>query len=605
MASEELPVEPSAQAQKLRQIAPTVIAIILVALIVISILPSALNLPQTNPSTVLEYAPVPPEDESPPISLSGGLSSLGIAGSSSLTGGDEEPPKPATGQNLPPIQQQKRCVGGRQTDDPNSPPCQSSFQGDNFGKTWQGVTPDEITILFTANVGNVIDTGQGTVEPTPGNGTYCDVEFLDCDGDGQPDDDPHQWMEIMHAFSRYFNARFQTYNRYVHFWAYWTGANSEGTRKGAAQDNWTTLKPFAVITNFWTGGFTQAYQEAMAQRGVLVLDAVKPENRDFYARNAPRLWNFWPDVENWADAYTNYVCDKVKDSKVSHGPFSGQPRVYGTLGTNDPAFKNYQNFRSLALQGLSGCGIQSKADLLFPFSGFWFDNSRRRQMQSQAVTNCAAFQDADVNTILWIGGVETHHSEACDAINYYPEVVVAGEGDHDGRGYATRQEQTFWANAWSYSFQVKEDNREAGPGWQAYKEADPDGTNERWAIPLYRPTFMTFTAIQVAGPKLRPDTVDAGFHAIQRRRSTDPYVASLFFHPNDYSAVKDGTELWWNPNKESPDNHPGCYQMVRAGQRFLYDEWNLARGAGIDVVGYNANEPCTNYGGTGVTFDPA
>ena len=105
MASEEIPDEPSWQAQKLRQGAPVAIPILLVAFIVAVILPSSLNLPQTNPSTVLEYAPVPPEDDSPQISLTGGaLGSLGIAGSSTLTSAEADPPVPALAKKeLPPI----------------------------------------------------------------------------------------------------------------------------------------------------------------------------------------------------------------------------------------------------------------------------------------------------------------------------------------------------------------------------------------------------------------------------------------------------------------------------------------------------------------------
>ena len=44
----------------------------------------------------------------------------------------------------------KRCVGKppRQTEDPLAPPCVASFAGDNFGVTYQGVTKDEISVLF-------------------------------------------------------------------------------------------------------------------------------------------------------------------------------------------------------------------------------------------------------------------------------------------------------------------------------------------------------------------------------------------------------------------------------------------------------------------------
>src|SRR5688500_19488281 len=46
---------------------PPLITILVALILAIAVLPSALNLPQTNPTQTLEYAPVPPEesDETP------------------------------------------------------------------------------------------------------------------------------------------------------------------------------------------------------------------------------------------------------------------------------------------------------------------------------------------------------------------------------------------------------------------------------------------------------------------------------------------------------------------------------------------------------------
>ena len=43
---------------------PPLLALALAMIMVIAILPSSLNLPQANPTQTLEYAPVPPDDES-------------------------------------------------------------------------------------------------------------------------------------------------------------------------------------------------------------------------------------------------------------------------------------------------------------------------------------------------------------------------------------------------------------------------------------------------------------------------------------------------------------------------------------------------------------
>src|SRR5918992_186795 len=128
---------------------PPITAFVLALLIAAVILPSALNLPQANPTQVLEYAPIPPDEDAPPPQSEGSISSLGLGGSSSLTTGlNPNPRLPGLGgKGLKPIV--KKCVGKppRQTEDPNAPPCVPFFEGDNGGSTWQGVKDDEITVL--------------------------------------------------------------------------------------------------------------------------------------------------------------------------------------------------------------------------------------------------------------------------------------------------------------------------------------------------------------------------------------------------------------------------------------------------------------------------
>src|SRR5262245_39201918 len=72
---------------------PPLVAVLLALALAALVLPSALHVPQSNPQTTLEYAPVPPSDEKTPPPANGNLSSLGLAGSSSFTGagpgGDE------------------------------------------------------------------------------------------------------------------------------------------------------------------------------------------------------------------------------------------------------------------------------------------------------------------------------------------------------------------------------------------------------------------------------------------------------------------------------------------------------------------------------------
>ncbi|HEX9889545.1 MAG TPA: hypothetical protein VGA69_08725 [Nitriliruptorales bacterium] len=132
-------------------------------LLAVFVLPSALNVPQSNPTQTLEFAPVPPVDEDAPPPATGNTASLGLGSSSTAPSGDTlggdgiglpPPPPVPEGEGTVPVA--KRCVktpqGARQTEDPLSPPCVGYFEGDNGGATYQGVSGDELRIaIYTDN----------------------------------------------------------------------------------------------------------------------------------------------------------------------------------------------------------------------------------------------------------------------------------------------------------------------------------------------------------------------------------------------------------------------------------------------------------------------
>src|SRR4051812_32924222 len=146
-------------------LAPVAIAFTLAAFV----LPSALTLPQTNPTQTLEYAPVPPTDDSdsPPQGNLGSLglgttaTESGVGGSVNAVGG---PPVAPVASGLGARPRTKHCVGTppRQTDDPLAPPCVAYFTGDNGGATTRGVTAQEVRVLVYADgvVVGTTDRGQ-------------------------------------------------------------------------------------------------------------------------------------------------------------------------------------------------------------------------------------------------------------------------------------------------------------------------------------------------------------------------------------------------------------------------------------------------------------
>jgi hypothetical protein len=87
-----------------------------------------------------------------------------------------------------------------------------------------------------------------------------------------------------------------------------------------------------------------------------------------------------------------------------------------------------------------------------------------------------------------------------------------------------------------------------------------------------------FTGIQVAGPRLTPESMEKGFRAIPSIQSKDPYVPACFYEPGDFTCVKDATYMWWDPDAETRDRlsgapTQGCWRMREDGLRYLRDGW--------------------------------
>lgn len=590
---------------------------VLLAAVVIAVLllPSALNLPQSNPTTVLEYAPVPPEDDNPPPPA-GNLSSLGLSTSGTLSKKAPPLPPPPLDEGIGSRPLQKQCVGNppRQTEDPGSPPCVPFFEGDNFGATYQGVEKQEIRVLVYMD-GNAGYGYLGRTETTPTPGTYVDIDrprLPNCPGATQgpptdPDECDHVLVRVLKSFTKYFNDRFQTYDRRVHYYVYFTAADTAAERRSDAVANWEKLKPFAVIDWAVFRGFNEEYQTAMARLGVLNFASTEAGLPNAFFRSvAPLAWGYWPDVEHAEKLYATYVCQEVAKHPVSHygnpqgvGAPNGEPRKFGIFYPTDPSQPNLTQFSELLARDLQKCGVEP-IEATFSKNGYAIDTTDTGTDGAEAA---ALFQSEDVTTVLYIG-TETRFSNSADSIRYYPEIVIAGRLDNDNNFIGQVQNQNVWQNAWAATFHIMSSRLEDSPGYRAYKEGDPAGATDAndaaggFARDQYRDHFMLFQAIQVAGPRLTPESIDQGFHAIPENTSSDPHAPAFFFDEGDYTSVKDAMEIWWDPSGRSrgggtPSNRPGCWRAVREGQRYLAGRWT-----GADDVFRNGDDPCSSYDGS-------
>ena len=549
-------------------------------LIVLAVLPSSLNLPQSNPTETLEYAPVPPDDANNPPPAAGNLGSLGLGTSSGIAdqAAPSLPPAPAAAKDA----SSKLCVGNppRQTEDPLSPPCVAFFQGDNFGATYQGVTRDEIRVLFYfEGASGQLGTSRGSEEST--SAKYIDVAK-------PPADDEHVWVRMLRLYQRYFNQRYQTYGRFVHFFAYYDalGAASPESRRADAAENYEKIKPFAVF-NQASFGFGEEYTAMMAKRGVLVFAGEQNERRTCclpveYFEAFPRLvWSVAASTERYAQAFSRFLCSRVIGRPVSYGGNAGdrgRPRRLGLVVNRRAGFEQETRLAMLVKDQVRACG------------GRFVDEATNTgnlepDAQSQTTADMVRFRQSGVTTIIWPGGPDTAGADggghqfgiAAAGIRYHPEVVLAGGGSSEGVFNGQVQNQEFWRHVMAITQFTRADNFADRPCVQAAREADPDAPQidlNNFGCQMYPAVRLMFTGIQVAGPRAGPTSVDKGFHAIPPVASTDPRVPACFFETGDYTCVKDTMLVWWDPSGRDPGSSGnGCMRMVEGGRRYLTDGW--------------------------------
>jgi hypothetical protein len=600
---------PGRQGQQWGRKYPPLIALAVAILIALAVLPSSLNLPQSNPSTTLEYAPVPPDDKNPPPPANGNLSSLGLAGSSSLSqggapGGDEggQPDNNALLQ-APRSSSTKRCVGNppRQTEDPLSPPCVADFKGDNFGSTYQGVTKEEIKVLFyVQGFTRYTNTCQDPNQVTP------DREYFDLANGPEPGE--HCYVRVLRNWQTYFNDRYATYGRFVHFYAYFSGqGESAEDRRADAADNYARLKPFAVMSVADGQTYADDYLQVMAQRGVLNFGAFSFREQAFFNKFPKLVWGYKPSLEEQAKTFVAYICTKIKGNPVdfSNNPQDmGKPRVYGFWHANDKNHPELAKLANVVKQGTQACGITYAADDVYPEAGYAKSAHYTSLPAQQAV---ADFAGKAVTTVIWPGGLETNFTNAADSASYRPEILALGDGVLETQTSGTFQSQNVWDKARVVSVQTAVFDETKQLCYRAYREAVPDGSDTEIrvnACPLYPQIRQLFTGIQVAGPRLTPSSIDKGFHAIPKVASTNPEVPACFYNVNDYTCVKDANVQHWDRTGSSSTSSSGqgCFRLPEGGKRYLADTWPPGNATAQDQPG--SGDPCNAYDG-GFLINPA
>ena len=540
---------------------------------ILAILPSSLDLPQSNPAETLEYAPVPPEEDESGKPPPGNFASLGAATSGSFaagTGGADEGPggggaAELGGRGKNPST--KRCVGTppRQTEDPLSPPCVAHFSGDNFGATHRGVSASEARVVVYFDSGSRQVTSKG-LEPLPPAGSIYDLGK-------PPEGEEFTFVTLLRAYQRHFNERYQTYDRFVRFFVQFGRPASAESRRADAVDALERVDPFAVVMQT-VQGFGQQYVEVMTRRGVVTfsgspVDAAWLPDASF-RRWPGLLWSYNPSIEQRAANVSSHLCEQLIPHRVSYSGDAadiGKPRVIAISRTEQPTRPDKARYGRLVRDAARACG----ANIVYEAVS---DNTQTGTRNAAA--DIATMRQMGVTTIIIAGAAldpTVAQGKAAAAAQYHPEIYLAGDNGLEGNLSGKLQEQSVWRNLRAVTTYVRVDSVEHQHCFAAAREGDPSLPRQdvrNYGCDFYPDLRQMFIGIQVAGPRLTPTTMDKGFHAIPRVASDDPTTPACFYEPGDYTCVKDSQVQWWDPTGRTSDSsQPGCMRMIEGGRRYV------------------------------------
>lgn len=530
----------------------------IVILLVVATL--ALTASQTPPPAIAELAPsavqqikdAPSEQTSTAGEGEGGAG--GAFGGSSTTTTTAGAPGGSGGAQItaaPPIERARvrRCVGDppRQTEDPQSPPCVPYWEGDNGGATTKGVTRDTIKLAL-----------------------------------------PYGNQRVADDLMAYFNKRYEFYGRKVVLVAGGGGETCE-QRKSSAVFVDEQLKVFGAL-DASNGNAGPCFQAEMARRKLISSVHAPTFLEQDMARLSPYLWQYAASFDKILRGIGEMYCARLAGKSAERSPdplIKAKPRKLGVIIQN---VLRDTNLETGALDAaLARCGARvARYERISSNDDVGLASPDRAQLAM------VQFKNDDVTTIvnLGIAFVAQNISSAADSQAYYPEWIFSSYGGFD----ANLVIKAFWPQSSERQaiFGVTSGplmrpwSKE--PAFVAAKEVDPTIDPVADLGPLqefvnqYRSLLVVASGIQMAGPRLTPETFGA---ALQRTSfpypADDPTKSGDVSFQGDHSMTEEFAEFWWSEAAKSPvgnvsDGSVGAICYVDNGARRRLGRWPTGAG---------------------------
>jgi hypothetical protein len=462
------------------------------------------------------------------------------------------------------------CVGARQTSDPMSPICVATFEDDNGGGTWDGVTPGSVDVVLYNDLGlsGSLNTAWSATDEAAGH-------LAD------PTGQTTNLVRTAKALVAHFNARYQTYGRTVRVTAFPSAFGETSicaSRYSDASNAIGTYQPFAVAA---LGMGQGCVFDATADASIVGLGLAE-EVRDSKVPDARAAFTFAPTMEQTAEATAGFICRSLAGRPASYasGSLTGRTRRFGLIYPS-PGETWFADGAALLRDA-----VRSSCDATFAFIGTYATLNEPDPIGSIAhpgelvsQIRSAGLATNAPTTLVCMCPAENGDARlaiaAARAINYGPEWIWVP---------STRMDRATWQrltpSALGRHFGISPTWLAPAPDVQeavrAVHDADPGiRPNPRSTTDLFLALRSIFTAIQQAGPTLTPQTVATGLseHVIA---STGADVVQGSYADPGRRSWSDTFVAWWFDAMAAPPGESlprGCIRLMRDGWRFTADAW--------------------------------
>jgi hypothetical protein len=440
-----------------------------------------------------------------------------------------------------------RCYGSsppHQTEDPQSPPCKQSFDGDNGGATGPGVSRDTIRVAWP-------QLSDGF--PPPDNTT------------------------VVQDLATYVNAHFQFYGRKIQLVPLAVTGGSLGKATAQQQiadaDKAASMGVFASIGYAPEGGTAYYYDNELARRGVVSVNSAPLLQTEAQLAATQYTWSTVPGYDRVEANLGNLYCHQLKGAQPAYaGPptppaQSWGPRkvaVYYETTTNNIAIDAQP-----LVDTLSACGVQVTAQALTDSSSA--TTAAVNDMQQHGVTTVAC---------LCAPGQLGNLMKSATNQAFFPEWLVTNEqfltqdvsseasypNEHQGHiigidfnNEVLDPQNEFWYRA----------VREVDPSF-AYQQTSQD----QYGYYRYEELLLLADGIQQAGPRLTAESFQQGLYATRfgndGHGAAPYYQAAVSFGPGKHSFYDDAAAVWYSAGAQSyttNQGNTGSYCYSRGGQR--------------------------------------